>query len=111
MVFSRPPAKGGLQLEFAQMLQHMLPRGILAAPPCRYGRQFQLLTQNVPAKSRKKGHESRALHQAAAERVGDANVPRAGRLDQSRHTQYGIVAELQRVAKIIIYPAENNINR
>ena len=71
-------AKRRFHDQLVQIFQHVFARGFLAAPPRRHRRQFQFLAEQMPAQARQKRHERRALHQAAAERVGDGRrCPRA----------------------------------
>jgi hypothetical protein len=62
------------------------------------------------AKPRQESHDRRTLQQARAQRVGHRDVARPQRLQQSRHAEDGIVAQFQRVAKIVVHAAENDMD-
>ena len=103
-------AERGFHDEFIEMFEDVLLRVFLAAPPRRDGRQFQFLPEQMLAESRQKRHERRALQEAAAERVGDGHVARAHRFNEAGHAQDGIIAQFERVAKIIVHAAQNHVH-
>ena len=104
-------AKGRLDDQFVKMFQDMAQSFRLAAPPGGEGGQFEFLAQDVPAQPRQEGQESRALQQAAAQRVGRGDVARAQHFEQARHAQHRVVAQFQRVAPVVVHAPQNHVHR
>jgi hypothetical protein len=50
------------------------------------------------------------LKQAHSQRVGDGDVARPQRFQQTRHAKNRVVAQFQRVAKIIVHAAEDHVD-
>ncbi len=65
----------------------------------------------MAAKPGQKRHERRALQQSAPQRVGHRDVPGSQGPDEPRHAQHGIIPQLERIAPIIIHPAQHDIDR
>ena len=64
----------------------------------------------MPAQAGQKGHERRALHEAGAERVRDGDVAGANGFHETGHAEHGVVAQFERIAKIIIDAAQDDID-
>ncbi len=107
----RVPAEGRLDEQAVQIFQDMLAGRLLAAPPGGDGGHFQFLAEQMLAQAGQKRHEGRALQQAGAQGVGDGDVARAHGLQQAGHAKDGIVAQFQRIAKIVVHAAENDVDR
>ena len=101
----------GLMTMPPQVGQHVVAGRRIAAPPGRHRRQPQLLAEQVPAQRRQKGEQRRRLDQAAAQRVGHRDVARPHRLHQARHAQERVAAQLQRIAVVVVQPAEDDVDR
>ena len=52
----------------------------------------------------------RRFEQAAAQRVGDRDVARPDGLDQAGHAEERVAAEFQRVAVVVVDPAEDDVD-
>src|SRR5437899_10099720 len=82
----------------------------LPAPPSRDRRHQQLFPEQVAAETWKKSEKGRAFHQPGAKGVGDSDVARASRFDETSHSQKRISAQLQRIAKRIVHAPKNHID-
>ena len=71
----------------------------------------QLLAEQPPAQARQEGEQGRRLDQAAAERVGHGHVARPHRLHQPRHAEERVAAQLQRIAIVVVQPAQDHVHR
>ena len=93
------------------MIEHVIKRLFLAAPPGGDGRHFQILAQQETAESGKERGVSGRFRQARSQGIGDGDIARAHRLHQRGHTQHGIAAQFQRIAKLVILAADDDIHR
>ena len=95
-------AEGRFHEQLVEMFEHVCPRRFLPAPPRRDGRQLELFAQQTPAQPGQEPEERRALQQAAARRVGDGDIAGPKGFKQTRNAQHRVVAQFERVAKIVI---------
>src|SRR5438552_17771340 len=93
------------------MLYHVTKFFGLAAPPRGDGRQEQLFTEQMTTQAGQESEEGRAFHQTNSQGVCDCDVAGASRLDQPRYSETGIAAQLERIAKGIVHPAQDDIHR
>ena len=107
------PKRGnaGLITDGLEMLEHVPARRLVAAPPGGHRRHPQLLAEHVAAQAGQERHQGRGLHQAAAETVGDEDGAGARRLHQAGHAEQRIAAQLERVAEVVVEPAQDHVHR
>ena len=86
--------------QLVEVTQHVLALARLAAPPGRDARNRKLLVEVEPAQARQEAQESVALDEAAAERIADRHLAGARRLQQPRHPDERIRAQLERIAEL-----------
>ncbi len=67
--------------------------------------------EQVPAQLRQQRHPRRVLRQAAAQGVDDRDVAGARRLDQSGDPQRRVVAQLERIAEVVVEAAQHHVDR
>ncbi len=102
--------KSGFDHQEIQIIQHILERFGLAAPPgCGHG-QLQILAQHSSAKAGEKWHEGRRFDQAAAQRVRNGHVACAHRFHQSGHSEVGIGAQFDGIAEAVVHAAQNYVH-
>ncbi len=65
----------------------------------------------MAAEARQEGHEGGALQQTAAEGIRHRDVPRAQGTDEPGHAEHGVVPQFQRVAKIVVHAAKDDVHR
>ena len=58
----------------------------------------------------KKGHDRGRLNHSAAQRVGNLHIAGDDCVDQPRHAEQRIAAQLQRIAEAVIHPAQDHID-
>ena len=71
---------------------------------------MQPLAEQPLGDGRQKAEPRRRFEHAAPERVGDDDVAFADRREQSGHAERGVDAQLHRVAKIIVEPAQDGVH-
>ena len=104
--------KGRLDDQPAQVRQDVVASLRLAAPPRRRPTAAAaVLAEQVPAQLRQEGQQRRRLDQAAAQRVGHRHVARAHRLHQAGHAEERVAPQLQRIAEVVVEPAEDHVHR
>ncbi|KAG0922097.1 hypothetical protein G6F32_014814 [Rhizopus arrhizus] len=101
---------GGLDHRPRQVAQHLLARRGLAAPPGRQRRQQQVCLQQAAAHGRQETVDGGRLQKARAQGIGHQHVAGPHDLQQPRHAQRGIRTQLQRVAKIVVQPAQHGVH-
>ncbi len=93
------------------MLEHVVALARLAAPPGRDARDRELLVEEVAAQARQEAQERVALDEARAERVADHDLARARGLQEARHADHRVRAQLERIAELGADPAHDEIDR
>jgi hypothetical protein len=84
-------------------------RGPLAAPPGCYRRHCQRLAEQLPAGAGQESRQCGRLDQATAEGIGDQDVAGTHGLQQARNAERRIAAQFERVAVVVIQPAEQRM--
>ena len=107
----RVPPEGWPDRQAIQVLQDVSSGRLLSAPPGGNRGDSQFLPQQPLAEAGQECHERQALRQTAPQRVGHRDVPRPHRLQQPRHTQGRIVVQFQRITKLVLHPAQNDMHR
>ena len=102
--------EGGLDDEPVEMLGHIVPLFLLAAPPHGDAGDLQLLAQQMAAQHGQERLERQQLDKPAAQRVRNRNGTRAHRLDQPGDAERAVDAKLQRVAVIVIQAAQDDMD-
>ena len=72
---------------------------------------FRSSPSELAAEAGKIGQQRRGLDQTAPQRVGHGHVPGPHSLDQARDSEERVAAELQRIAIIVVEPAEDHVHR
>ena len=94
-----------------ELTQNVLHHCLLAAPPRCQRRQGQRFAQQVPRQGGQKAQQRAGLQKARAGRVGHQHVASTNHLQQPRHAQRGVRAQLQRIEEFIVQPLEQAVNR
>ena len=105
-----PHGERRLDDHLAQLREHVREHARLAAPPGLDARQRELLAEQRAAHARQERHERRRLHDARAERVRDGDVALAHGLQQPGHAQRRVGAQLERVAEVVVEPAQDDVD-
>src|ERR1700722_17341639 len=92
------------------MIENPVERVRLAAPPSCNGGKFETFSSHVSAKAGEKRHDSSGLDHAASQRIGDFHVACDNRIDETRHTQKRVAAQLERITEAVVYPAQNHVD-
>src|SRR5271166_1741345 len=92
------------------MVEDPVQRVCLPTPPGRDGGQLEILVKQVPGEAREKWHDRGRLNQTASQCIGNLHVSSDDGVDQTGHTQKRIAAQFQRIAKAVVYPAQNDID-
>ena len=100
----------GLDHTVRHARQHLLHGAALAAPPALDGRQLEHLPQHRLGQRRHKAQQRAGLQKARARRVGHQHIACAHRLQQARHSQSGIGAQLQRVQPGVVHALEQPVH-
>ena len=102
---------GGADHAVRELRQHRLHGRAFATPPGGQRRQGQLFAQQV---ARQRGHEAqqrRRFEERRARRIGHQHVARADGLQQARHAQTRVAAQLQRVQKLVVQALQDAVHR
>ena len=86
--------------EPVEVLQHVVAFLFLAAPPRCDARHREVFVQEEAREARQEAQESVALDEAAAERVADRHAAGACGLEQARHAEQRVGAQLERIAEL-----------
>jgi hypothetical protein len=81
-----------------------------AAPEGGDARNLQLLAEEAAAELGQKGGEPGVLHGAAADGVGHDQAAGARALQQPRHAEERLLAQLQGVAPLVVHPAQDRVD-
>src|SRR3979490_2774872 len=92
------------------MVEHPSERVLLSAPPGRDGWKFKLLAEQVRGEARKKWHDRSRLNQSASQGTCNLHVSSDNGVPQAGHPQERIAPQLERVAKAIVHPAQDDID-
>src|ERR1700679_1272159 len=92
------------------MVEHPIERVLLPAPPGRDGREFELLAKQVAREAGKKRHDRSRFNHAASQCIGNLYFSSDDGVDQAGNTKKRIAPQLERIAKAIIHPAQNDID-
>ena len=96
--------------ELVQVIEHVAALALLAAPPRREARHRELLVEEVLAQARQEAQERVALDEAGAERIADRDRAGARRLQQPRHADQRVRAQLERIAKLGVDAAHDEVD-
>jgi hypothetical protein len=107
----RESGEGAFEHNFVEMIDHVVHLLLLAAPPRRHRGHLQVFSQQVATQAGEESHEDGRFHQSGTERIGDGDIAGAGRLDESGSAEIRIGAQLERIAKRIVDPAQNDVDR
>jgi hypothetical protein len=69
-----------------------------------------VFAEEVLSQPREVRQQARVLEHPAAERIDDGDTTDAGHLDQARHAEPGVCAELERVAEPRIGPPQDHVD-
>jgi hypothetical protein len=97
----------GLDDEGLEVVEDVLPRRGLAAPPGGDARQPQVLAQDGPAEGLQEREEGRAFQGGPAELVRDRDAAPMGRVHEPGHAEDGAGVQLQGIAEAGVHPADD----
>ena len=106
-----PPGKVGLSTSVSRRSSTCAQRGRVAAPERLRRGEPQLFAEQRAGDARQVRQKRRALHQTGAERVGDRDVPLPHGLHQARHAQHRLRPQLERIAVVVVHPAQDHVDR
>ena len=106
-----PRAEGGLDHQALEVVERARQAVGCAAPPALHRGQDELLAEDVAAQPGQQRHQRGVLRQAAAEGVDDGDVAAARGLDQAGDPEGGFVAQLERIAEVVVEPAQDDVDR
>src|ERR1700733_12493810 len=92
------------------MVEHPIECVFLPAPPGCDGWKFELLAKQIRRQVGKKGHNRGRLNQTAPQCIGNLNISSDDGVDQAGHTEKRFAPQLERIAKAIVDPAQNDID-
>ena len=102
---------GRHQRVFGEIRQHLFQGAVFTTPPGRHGGQLKLFTQHMARQRRQKSQQRGRLQKGRTGCIRHQHIARANRLQQARHTQRGIGAQLQRVHVLVVHALEQPVNR
>ncbi len=102
---------GGLDRAAVELRQHRFHGGAFAAPPGGQRRQLQLLADQAARQRRQEAEQGGRLEEGRARHVGHQHVAGADRLQQARHAERGIGAQLERVEVLVVQPLDQPVHR
>ncbi len=86
------------------------PCRLLAAPPRRQVAEREVAAEQRARDRREEAVQRRRFEEAAAERVGDEHVARADRVDEARHADRGLGAQLDGIAEVVVQPSQDAVH-
>ena len=101
----------GLITSSSRCVEHVLAARAAGRTTTSAPTAAQVLAEQVPAQAGQERQHRRRLEQAAAERVGHGDVAGAHRLHQARHAEERVGAQLQRIAEVVVEPAQDHVDR
>ncbi len=96
--------------QLREVVDHVLKRRRLTAPPGSHRWQRQRLAQQAFADGGQKAQKRRRFKNAGAERIGDQYVARARRRDQAGDAEGRVGAQGGRIAILIVEPAQQRVD-
>ena len=96
--------------ELIQVVQHVFALTLLSAPPGRDARNLELLAEEELAQGRQEAQQRVALHEAAAERIGDRDPARARGLQKPGDADHRVGAQLERIAHLRADAAHDQVD-
>ena len=108
---ARRARPGGADDAVRQARQCIAQRGVLAAPPGGQRGQAQFLAQQVLRECGQKAQQRAGFEKRRARRVGHQHMARADGLQQPRHAQPRVAAQLQRVEEFVVQALQDAVHR
>ncbi|MNZ74402.1 hypothetical protein D3C78_928500 [compost metagenome] len=102
--------KGGADQQLGQLFQRFFQHRRLAAPPAGDRRQLQFRAEQPFADQRQKARQAGRFQHAAAQGIGHQHAALAHRIEQPRHTERRVGAQLQRVAEVVVEAAQQRVH-
>ncbi len=93
------------------MLFDIGQRARVAAPIGGDRRTIELLAEQLATERRQVRNEAGALHDGAAHRIDDGHIASTHRLQEARDTCRAIGPNFERIARIVLQPAQDDIDR
>src|SRR5262249_12259438 len=110
-VFAILRAESRADHQLGKMLENIFTSAALSAPPGSNRWQLQVFTENVPAQSWQERHEGRALHQTAAQTIGNRDISGPQCAHQPSDAEHRIIAQLQRITPIVVDATKDHVDR
>ena len=102
--------KRRLDHQLVQLLDRVFERRLLAAPPGGERWHGQFLAQQASAQTGQKAEQGARFEQVRTERIGDQHIALTGRFDQTGYADRRFAIQLQRVAEVVVEPAQDHVH-
>ena len=102
--------EGRLDHELVELLDRLLQRIRLAAPPGGHRGHLQVLAKQLPRQVRQEAQQRAGLKQVGAQRVCEEHIAAARGVGKPGHAKGRVSGELERVAEIVIQPAQDRVH-
>ena len=103
-------AEGRLHDEVGEVIEHVLARRVLAAPPGGGVGQLEFLAEDVAAERLEEAEQRRGLERAGAGQIGEGDAAVVRGVDEPGHAEERTRVELEWVAKFGIEAAQHDVH-